>query len=216
MDTLLARSAEFESHVIRMLSLTNVTPFQRVRLSRIMCGVSLEHAESLKILLVSGNFTSAVSLLRLQYESIVRGIWALYAATDIQVEKLTADLTDKAAKRADRMPLLAKMLQMLSSTAPIQAIAPLEEFKKYSWKPLSSYVHGGIHAIDRHSKGYPLQLIEQTLRASNGLCGVVGMFSAVLSDSQENVSEMSNLYKQYADCLPILSTDNAVPPASPA
>lgn len=113
-----------------------------------MCGVSLERAESLKILLVSGNFTSEVSLLRLQYESVVRSIWAFYAATDIQVEKLTADLTDQAAKRADRMPLLAEMLKQLSSSAPIETTAPLEEFRKYSWKPLSSYVHGGIHAID--------------------------------------------------------------------
>lgn len=180
-----------------------------------MCGVSLEHAESLKILLVSGNFTSAVSLLRLQYESLVRGIWAFHAATDLEVEKLTADLTDKAAKRAASMPNLTDMLQKLTSTAPIEATAPLEEFKKYSWKPLNSYVHGGIHAIDRHSKGYPAQIVEQALRASNGLCGVIGMFAAVITGSQQNVSEMSNLYKQYADCLPMLSTDNAVSPMSP-
>lgn len=185
-----------------MLSLSNGSPSHRTNLSRIMCGVSLEHAESLKILLVSGNFTSAVSLLRLQYESLVRGIWALYAATDLQVEKLTADLTDQSAKRADRMPMLAEMLDKLGSTAPIEATAPLEEFREYSWKPLSSYIHGGIHAISRHSKGYPESILEQALRASTGLTGVVGIFAAVLSGDQKKVSEMSSLYKEYADCLP--------------
>jgi hypothetical protein len=177
--------------------------------------VSLEHAESLKLLLISGNFTSAVSLLRLQYESLVRGIWACYAANELQVEKLTSDLTDKAAKRADRMPSLAEMLEKLVTSAPIEATAPLEEFRKYSWKALSSYVHGGIHAINRHSRGYPSQIIEQALRASNGLCGVVGMFTAVLSVNQQNVSEMSSLYKQYADCFPELSTEIGALPISP-
>lgn len=175
-----------------------------------MCGVSLEHAESLKILLVSGNFTSAVSLLRLQYESLVRGIWALYSATDLQVEKLTAELTDQSAKRANQMPLLAEMLENLSSTAPVEAITPLEEFRKYSWKPLSSYVHGGIHAVDRHSKGYPLPVLEQALRASTGLSGLIGMFAAVLSGNQENVSAMSSLYREYADCLPSRTAENDV------
>jgi hypothetical protein len=52
---------------------------------------------------------------------------------------------------------------------------------------------------------YPFPILEQALRASTGLCGVIGMFSAVLSDNQQNVSEMSNLYKEYADCLPSLS-----------
>ncbi|WP_412034982.1 DUF6988 family protein, partial [Vibrio sp. 1403] len=48
-----------------------------------MCSVSLEHAESLKILLATRNFTSALGLLRLQFESLVRGMWVLYAASDV-------------------------------------------------------------------------------------------------------------------------------------
>jgi hypothetical protein len=203
-DSLLGQSAEFESHVIRVLSLSGNDASERVRLSRIMCSVSLEHAESLKMLLASGNFTSAVSLLRLQYESLVRGVWALYAATDTDVEKLTSDLTHQAAKRADRMPMLGEMMEKLRTSAPIEATGPLDEFREYSWKSLSSYVHGGIHAIDRHSKGYPEGVLEQALRASNGLCGVTGMFAAVLTGDRHEVSEMAKLYKKYSDCLPMI------------
>jgi hypothetical protein len=98
--------------------------------------------------------------------------------------------------------MVSKMLEKLTGNAPEEATAPLLEFRDYSWKPLSSYVHGGIHAIHRHSKGYPAGIIEQTLRASNGLCGVTGMFAAVLTGQQSNVSEMSNLYQSFSDCLP--------------
>lgn len=46
-----------------------------------MCSVSFEHAESAKILLASGNFTSALGLVRLQYEALVRALWLRYAAS---------------------------------------------------------------------------------------------------------------------------------------
>ena len=43
--------------------------FTRHVLSRIMCGIAFEHAESIKILIASENFTSALGLFQLQYES---------------------------------------------------------------------------------------------------------------------------------------------------
>lgn len=115
-----------------------------------------------------------------------------------------SDLTHQSAKRADRMPMLGEMMKKLHTSAPVEATGPLDEFREYSWKSLSSYVHGGIHAIDRHSKGYPEGILEQALRASNGLCGVVGMFAAVLTSDQLEVSEMSKLYSEYSDCVPMI------------
>ena len=65
-----------------------------------MCSVAFEHAESFKMLLASRNFTSAVGMLRLQFESLVRGVWVLYAASDIQLSKLTAELNSENSKHA--------------------------------------------------------------------------------------------------------------------
>jgi hypothetical protein len=55
------------------------------------CSVSLEHPHSFKILLARNNFTSAVSLLRLQFECLVHGMWILYAASETALIKLTAE-----------------------------------------------------------------------------------------------------------------------------
>jgi len=164
-----------------------------------MCSVSFEHAESFKILLASRNFTSAIGMLRLQFESLVRGVWVLYAASEIELGTLTAELNNENAKRANNLPMLSEMISKLESKAPENAVNPILEFKEYSWKPLNSYVHGGLHAIDRHSKGYPVQILKQALKASNGVNGIVGMFAAVLTGNQLLVKEVSRSYEEYSD-----------------
>jgi hypothetical protein len=165
-----------------------------------MCSVAFEHAESFKILLASRNFTSAVGMLRLQFESLVRGVWVLYAASDTELSKLTAELNNENAKRADRLPMLSEMINKLEAKAPKNAVDPILEFKEYSWKPLNSYVHGGLHAIDRHSKGYPVQILKQALKASNGVNGMVGMFAAVLTGNQLLVKEVLRSFEEFSDC----------------
>jgi len=186
-----------------MLYVFSQPPFdgsERINVSKILCGVSFEHAESLKILLASHNFTSAIGILRLQFEALVRAVWVFYGASDIAVSKLTAELNYKNIKRSEKLPMFSEMIEKLESTAPKNAIDPILEFKDFSWKPLNSYVHGGLHAIDRHSKGYPTEILEQALKASNGVNGLVGMFCAVLTGNQSLVKEVSKSYVEFSDC----------------
>jgi len=129
-------------------------------------------------------------------------MWLLYAASDNTVEKLAGKLTDDRAKRADKMPMLSEMLAKLAGKAPEQAMGMLREFKLYSWKPLSSFIHGGIHAIDRHSKGYPVALLEQALKASNGVSVMVGMLLVILSGDARQRGKIPRVQMEFADCLP--------------
>ncbi len=172
----------------------------RIRVSKIMCSVSLEHAESFKILLASRNFTSAIGLLRLQFECLVRGMWILYAASETALSKLTAELNEDNQKRANNLPMLSEMISQLEKKAPKNAIDPILEFKEYSWKPLSSYVHGGLHAIDRHSKGYPIQILEQALKASNGVNGLVAVFGSILTGQPQLTKEVYSSFDKFSDC----------------
>lgn len=165
-----------------------------------MCSVSLEHAESFKILLASRNFTSAISLLRLQFECLVRGMWIFYAASEKALSMLTAELSEDSQKRANNLPMLSEMISQLEKKAPKNAIDPILEFKEYSWKPLSSYVHGGLHAIDRHSKGYPIQILEQALKASNGVNGLVAVFGSMLTGQHQLTKEVYKSFDKYSDC----------------
>lgn len=206
MDKLLQCSAEYEKIMVNVLNYPPYEDTDRTRVSRIMCSVSFEHAESVKILLATHNFTSSLGLLRLQYEALVRSVWVYYAASDVVVKNLASELTtDSARKASNHLPMLNEMLQKMEGKAPNNALDELLEFKEYSWKPLSSYIHGGIHAISRHSKGYPLGLLEQTLKASNGLNGMTGYFLAILTGDSKLAKSIHNTFfePKFKECLPI-------------
>jgi hypothetical protein len=198
---LLRRSIELEQHLLRFMQLNPEDQTDRTTSSRIMCGVGFEHAESVKILIASGNFTSATSLLRLQYEALVRAMWLQYAASDVITSRLMGEFTHEKAKKADRLSMMTQMLQELESVAPSDAMRLLLEFKEHSWKPLSSYVHGGIHVLHRHSKGYPVSLIQQTVRSSNSVSTMLAMHLARMSHAKNPQLLVPRLERDFADCL---------------
>lgn len=199
---LLKRSSELASVLEEFLQLPPYSTSAKIVSSHTLCGVSFEHGESVRILTASGNFTSSLGVLRMQYEALVKAFWALYAASDEASNKLQAELTHTSATAADKVPSLGEMLAALSGKAPPQAVHPLLEFKDYSWKALSSYVHGGIHAIHRHSRGYPVALLCRATKFSNGLLIMTAMLVVVLSGDSRQTGKMRALQKQFADCLP--------------
>lgn len=198
------RSVELEERIYSLFDLEPFDHSDRILCSRTMCSISLEHAHSLKILVGSSNFTSAISLARLQYESLVRAMWILYSASDIAVSKLSADLTHESERKANKLPMLSEMIKQLEGKAPQAAVDMINEFKFYSWKSLSSYVHGGIHAVSRNNKGYPLDLITQVLKMSNGISTMTGMLLAILSGNSYIAGTVSKIQTEFKDCLPEL------------
>ncbi len=202
LNELLMQSAELQGRVAEFLIPRPGVDSARIRVSKVMCAVSFEHAESIKILVATGNFTSAVGLLRLQYETLVRAVWLSHAATDTEVSKLSAELNRESAKKADNLPLLIEMLKKLEGKLQQDILEQLLEIKEYSWKPLSSYVHGGLHAIDRHSKGYPLPLLVNVLKHSNGLALMAGNLAVILSGDPAFKGRTLALQKEFFQCLP--------------
>ncbi|MFH4807144.1 hypothetical protein WMQ34_13055 [Vibrio diabolicus] len=114
--------------------------------------------------------------------------------------KLTAELNEENQRRANTLPMLSEMISQLDKKAPKNAVDPILEFKEYSWKPLSSYVHGGLHAIERHSKGYPIPLLEQVLKNSNGVNGLVAVLGAILTGQVQLTQDVYDSFQEYSDC----------------
>lgn len=191
-----------EREILQLISLPPCDKSEKIIASRVMCSIAFEHAESAKLLIATGNFTSATGLVRLQYEALTRAMWLLYSAPEHEISKLMCELTSESAEKANKLPMLSEMLKNLKGKAPTEALDMLLEFKKYSWKPLSSFVHGGIHAINRHSKGYPAPLLIQMLKISNGVSVMVGMLLVILSGDSRQRGKIPAIQKQYEDCLP--------------
>lgn len=206
LNALLARSAALQETLSGFLSLTPSEAGSRFRVSRVMCGISYEHAESVKMLTASGNFTSSVGLMRLQYEAAVRAFWVAYAASDQFAEKLAASLSVETERKASKLPMVGEMLEKLESLAPKEAVGMLNDFREHQWKPLNSFVHGGLHAIHRHSEGYPVVLLLDVVRSSNGLLMMTAMLLVILHGGGNQRGRMAAIQQEFADCLPPVGT----------
>jgi hypothetical protein len=203
LNRLLMRSVELECELTDLLRFDDFGISPRWSTSRVICGIAFEHAESAKMLVTAGNFTSSVGLLRLQYEALVRAMWLYYAAPDSAVEKLAAELTHESAQRASNLPMAVEMLEQLKqSQAPPAAVDPLFEFREYSWKALNSFVHGGLHAIRRHDDGYPVTLLLTLIRHSNGLSLMAGQLLVILHGGRNLTGRIPQLHLKFMDCLP--------------
>jgi len=201
---LLSRSSELEKILLPLLKAGLYDNTDRLSVSRTVCGISLEYANSTRVLIEVGNFTSAIGLMRLQYEAIVRAVWLLYAASDIAVSKLAVQLTDESEQKAANMPMLSEMLIQINKKAPKQASQMLHAIKDVSGKAMNSFVHCGIHAVNRHDSGFPLHLIVQIMQTSNALSTMCGMVLGILSGDDNASNRIRKIQLEFKDCLPPL------------
>lgn len=208
LDNLLSRSAMLEERIESFFALPMPTDSARVRAVLTITNLGFEHARSLKYLVAARLCTSSAALLRVQYESLVRAIWVLHCATDADAELIISELTQESAKRADKIPMLSKMLEEIERNAPHVPVAQLKEFKHYSRRPLSSFVHGGIHAVNRHGRGFPLEQVCMQVRHSNGLLSLAGSMLQVIAGVPPERQIMGKLFKEFETCFPPLESPN--------
>jgi hypothetical protein len=193
---------EFAAKLCQLIDLPPYDDSSRLAISVVACSMSLEHWQANLHLLQAGLLPSAATVHRAQFEALLRSVWVLYAASDEQLSKLSAELTIEAEQNAKNLPQAADMLAAVGKKGPSQAFDALNRFKENSWKALNSYTHTGIHSIRRHAEGYPMQLIESIAKNSNGLAVVSAMQAAVLSGLQPLQREILDLAAQYPGCMP--------------
>lgn len=203
---LIERTATFHERVQQHVQTLN--PYPDVRfITAFQSGLlSLEHAVSALVLFEQGLFSSAIALTRPQFESLVRGVWLLHAASENWVTKLSEPLTMESAKRANEGEGLAEMLKQLEANpdAPAGIVAQLREFKEVAWKAMSSYTHGGLHPLSRTMSGYPAQLIYDVIRNGNAVVALSAQLLAILSGNPQNMAPVRQMHTDFMDILPIV------------
>jgi hypothetical protein len=202
-ENILAASEDLAAQLTAVLEAPLYDDSQRMRVSHLASSVALEHSAACRTLLTVGLVPSSLVVHRAQYEATVRAVWVFYAASELQVGKLGATLAAEAEQEAKNLPLVAEMMTALATKAPPPAYEALANFKENSWRALNSFVHAGIHPLQRQESGYPVQLAEQILRNCNGLAVVAGMQAAVLTGRQHLVSQVGALQTTHRQCLPL-------------
>ncbi len=205
MDDFLDRSDELHVEILGLLDGVPAYPGIRHEVALVACGMALEHALSLRLLVRAECYTSALSMMRLQYEALTRSVWLLYAATDLQVETLASPLTLDAEHAAKKMPMFAAMLDQIVKTAPDQASRMLLNFKETNYHAMNSFVHSGIHPLRRHAEGYPVKLVQDVLRNSNGLNVMTLQMGAILAGDSRINSVMRAVQEEFHQILPGLT-----------
>ncbi len=164
--------------------------------------VALEHARAVRALMTDGFHTTAASVMRLQFEAVVRAMWLLWAAPESDLQKLVAPLTPDAEAAAQKLPMVSEMIRALKVKGDPSAYGMVENFKAAMLPALNSHVHSGIHALHRNSAGYPEHLLVQIVQSSNALLTMTTMLLANLTGNREVMQAMRQIQPQFADCLP--------------
>lgn len=211
LDRMLDRSDHLQDRLIEILRDSDFLESPRYEASVGLCFVALEHSVGLRALIGLDLPTSAVSLMRHQFEALTRAMWILYVAPDTAVMKLLAPLSTDSEQAAKNLPGASDMLEDLRKQVarsaggiPPVAYGMLAHFKETTWPAMNSFVHGGIHAFQRATEGFPVPLALQIVRNSNGLATMTAMTLAILTGDQLVASAMSRIQPDFADCLPEL------------
>ena len=195
-------TAQFAVELGNLIQLPLFASSPRLALSDYACSLSLEHWTATLTLLEAGLLPSAVVVHRAQFEALLRSVWILYAATEEQLSKLSAQLTIETEQTAKNLPQTLDMMVAIRQKGPPQAYDALNRFKENSWKALNSYAHAGLHPIKRHAEGYPTELMTSVARNANGLAVMSAMQAVVLCGTQPLQRRILELAGQYPDCMP--------------
>jgi hypothetical protein len=167
--------------------------------------LSFEHAKAALLLIENELHSPGFSLYRPQFESLVRGIWLLHAASDEWIEKLSKPLTEDNFRKANQSLMLADMIKELdNSSAPPHLIHELKSYRDATWKALNSYAHSGFLPLALAEFDYPPELGIDAILNSNALVSINAQLFTIVSGVPINMAQVRDLLVKFNDCIPIL------------
>ena len=207
---LLERSDAFTERLVSLLQrVPGLRDDARGLAGRRAAHLALEHGAAVRILFGAGAPNAACALLRSQYEAALRGAWAVYAASNEKVDKLNQPLDLDSEQAAKNLDGPEKMLDALKARAGFNPqlmglVIPLDEIRGHQWKAMNSFVHGGIHPLQR-TDAFPVELAAQVVRNSNGISHIACRLLIRLATSSDNALavQTERAYLGFEDCVPM-------------
>ena len=96
----LAASEAFDDDLLALLRAGWNTSSRRSTICLAFCRSAIEHAIAQRVLIEAGLTGTALSLIRLQFEAVVRAAWVLHAAKEDWLDKFSAPVPDGEIGRA--------------------------------------------------------------------------------------------------------------------
>lgn len=164
-----------------------------------------EYAEAAIALISTGFFAPAFTLLRPQFESMVRGIWILYVASDDWIKKLSAPLSNDAVQDASDQMGLAKLLKHLESSesVPRHLYQQLCSYQESISKIANGFSHAGYPAIAIIKHGTRADLVYKFLVSFNAISLINTNLMVASTGQLEAIPMIRKVWVSYSDVLPI-------------
>jgi hypothetical protein len=164
--------------------------------------VAAQHGEALRALLGLDIGVSGVALLRMQYDALLRAVWALFVATPKDLAALSAPLTPATTRAANKLGLTGQLLEAIErSAAPADLKRALREVRTSSWDVLNSYVHAALHPLRRLDSGQEHEMTT-ALRMSNGLAALTCGLMVVAGRVQARQHDINVVIVSFPECMP--------------
>lgn len=200
LNLLLEKSDAFQEHLVSVLNDTHDLEGQRLASIWPLVVVVHEHGAAIRLLIEGGLGASALSLLRVFYDAIVRQMWAGYCANPEQLEWLTAEMSPENLQESQRLPNTSEMLDQLEKHGPPGLHGLLHQFKTQSSKPLNSVVHTGIHAVHLANIGLFIPIAGQVIKQTNNLLHMSALQAAEVAQSQCTLDSIASMYNEFEVC----------------
>ena len=163
-----------------------VSSDERMRLSGACLDMALEHQKAIVLLVATKLYGSAFSLVRLLFESYVRGVWLQLCASESEIGKYK---NDKLGKN------FYTLIQEIEKCDGFEE-GILSAAKTENWIAMNSFTHSGyLQAVRRNKEesiepNYTDEEIVELLKITNALGMLSVLQIAILADKNELADEI--------------------------
>lgn len=196
---ILSLSETFDDDVIALLETCWNSSSQRLVICMAYCKAAVEHAVSQRVLIGAGLHGTALSLIRLHFESVVRAAWVLHSAKDDWLVKFSTPVPDGELAEPQMGPPIPAMLDAIKLHAP-QAARELYRFNE-TMKVMHSFVHGGAHLVVHALRGYPPEKLVAVLQNRNLLSLMLTNVIVIASQQTQLRGIVRQMGEAHAGCM---------------
>lgn len=201
LSDLLHQSGIFGAQAVELLGTSQNKGTLRSKICSNFVGIALHHWTAQRVLLAADCYTSAVVLLRTQFEVTLKALWVFYAASEQWIDSYgRTDQQGQVKEPSSRTT--TEMLNALEKHLPEHAVGQLRRFKELAWKQMNSFTHSGIYAHASTIVRPPERYWVQALVNSNGLAATTLTLAAINTIDENLPAMMLELQHMHLDCLP--------------
>jgi len=169
---------------------------RNIKLAHSCFDLVLEHHAAICLLYKSGLFGSMFSLLRVEFETCVNGLWLYHVANEEQLQKY---------ENNDLQLGFGSKIEMIESRLGISGSA-LKIIKSNSWSMFCDFTHGDFQSLVRRSNethtgavNYDKNDILTALRHAGIFALFSGVQLAAMTDNNALVEECLSKFKSYGN-----------------